>query len=117
MQSEAQKEKLYDRLARRIGVKDWRAGTGLDARALCAQHGVAWNGPGAAEQPQRRPASGKAGAGGRVRKGLTKGGGAKRAVLRAHFTTLCRLLAVRVQLCHAVLACTYGCSRAAAGPA
>nr|CAG9553000.1 UM005_0337.1 [Ulva compressa] len=77
--TEEQKEKLYDRLARRIGVADWRAGTGLDARALCAQHGVAWNGPQAEEQSQRRPPSGKAGSGVRVRKGLVKGGGAKQS--------------------------------------
>lgn len=83
MQSEAEKEKLYDRLARRIAVQDWRVGTGLDARALCAKHGMAWNGPEAAEQPAQRPAHGKAGSGVRVRKGLVKGGGPKSVALSA----------------------------------
>lgn len=81
MQTEQQKERLYDQLARRIGVTDWRAGTGVDARSLCAKHGLAWNGPAEVDEAPRRPAPGKAADGVHVRKGLAKGGGPKRVSL------------------------------------
>lgn len=79
MQTEQEKEKLYDKLARRIGINDWRAGTGMDARALCAKYGMAWNGPSAAEEAPKRPAPGRGAGAGHVHKGLVKGGGPKRA--------------------------------------
>ena len=89
MQTEAQKEKLYDKLARRIGVADWRAGTGLDPRALCAQHGVSWNGPDALPETLRRQPQGKPANGVHVRKGLVKGGGPARAPLTTMTTMTC----------------------------
>lgn len=80
MQTEEQKEELYDRLARRIGVKDWRSGTGLDARTLAAQHGLKWSGPDTLVEEPQRPAPGKPQGGVHVRKGLAPGGGPARVL-------------------------------------